>query len=155
MPYATNGQISIAPIKGGIEITQQQYKDALTAMLNGKEVVVENGQMVLRDPPPKEEPQPEPEAPEDPATPAYPVFTPLELLELFAEDEQLAIVSATMSNAAVKLWYDKLLAASFITYEDLRVEEGLQALVDNGLLTPERKAEIVAAMQPQELLEQS
>lgn len=152
MPYATNGQISIAPIKGGIEITQQQYQDALAAMLEGKEVAIEDGQMVLRDPPPKEEPQPEPE---DPATPVYPVFTPLELLELFTEEEQLAVVSATMSNAAIKLWYDKLLAASFITYEDPRTEAGLQALVDNGLLTPERKAEIVAAMQPQELLEQS
>jgi hypothetical protein len=152
MPYATNGQISTAPIEGGIEITQQQYQDALAAMLEGKEVAIEDGQMVLRDPPPQEETQPEPE---DPATPVYPVFAPLELLELFNEGEQLAVVAATMSNAAIKLWYDKLLAASFITYEDPRTEAGLQALVDNGLLTPERKAEIVAAMQPQELLEQS
>lgn len=152
MPYATNGQISTAPIEGGIEITQQQYQDALAAMLEGKEVAIEDGQMVLRDPPPQEETHPEPE---DPATPVYPAFTALELLELFTEGEQLAVVSATMSNAAIKLWYDKLLAASFITYEDPRTEAGLQALVDNGLLTPERKAEIVAAMQPQELLEQS
>jgi len=145
MPYATNGQISVAPIEGGIEITQQQYQDALAAMLEGKVVVVENGQVVLRDPPPQEEPQPEPEEPE---TPAYPTFTPLELLELFTEDEQLAVVSATMSSPAIKLWYDKLLAAGFITYEDPRTEAGLQALVDNGLLAPERKAAIVAVMQP-------
>jgi len=145
MPYAADDQISTDPIEGGIEITQQQYQDALAAMLNGKEVVVENGQMVLRDPPPQEETQPETE---DPATPGYPTFTPLELLELFTEDEQLAVVSATMSSPAIKLWYDKLLAAGFITYEDPRTEAGLQALVDNGLLAPERKADIVAAMQP-------
>lgn len=145
MPYATNGQISIAPIKGGIEITQQQYKDALAAMLNGKEVVVENGQMVLRDPPKPKEPEPEP-APEP--DPTYPAFTSLEMLDLFTESEQIAVVSATLSNPVIKLWYDRLLAASFITYEDPRVEGGLQALVEHGLLSQQRKDEIVAAMQP-------
>lgn len=78
----------------------------------------------------------------------YPQFTSLELLDLFTEQEQLAVVAATMAVPAVKLWYDRLLAASFITYEDPRTESGLQALVDAELLPPSRKAAIVAAMQP-------
>ena len=83
-----------------------------------------------------------------PEPPSYPQFTALEMLDLFTEAEQLAVVEATMSVPDVKLWYDRLIAAMFVTYEDPRVEAGLQALLDADLLTPERKAEIVAAMQP-------
>lgn len=83
-----------------------------------------------------------------PAPPVYPQFTALQMLDLFTDAEQLAVVEATMSSPAVKLWYDRLIAATFVTYEDPRTEGGLQALVDAGLLTPERKAVIVAAMQP-------
>jgi hypothetical protein len=86
--------------------------------------------------------------PRPPVPVIYPQFTALEMLDLFSEDEQLAVVGATMVEPAVKLWYDRMLGADFITYEDPRTEGGLQALVDAGLLTPERKAEISAAMQP-------
>ena len=90
------------------------------------------------------------EAPEpEPIPPVYPQFTALEMLDLFTESEQLAVVEATMSAPAVKLWYDRLIAATFVTYEDPRTEGGLQALVDAGLITADRKGEIVAAMQPQ------
>lgn len=83
-----------------------------------------------------------------PQEPYYPQFTALEMLDLFTEAEQLAVVQATMSSPAVKLWYDRLIAATFVTYEDPRTDGGLQALVTAGLITAERKAEIVAAMQP-------
>jgi hypothetical protein len=89
-----------------------------------------------------------PERPPLPGSVIYPQFTALEMLDLFTEAEQLAVVSATMAVPAVKLWYDRLIAATFVTYEDPRTESGLQALVDAGLLTALRKAEIVAAMQP-------
>lgn len=79
--------------------------------------------------------------------PTYPQLTSLEYLDLFTEAEQLAVVGATMTVPAVKLWYDRVLAASFVTYADPRTEAGLQALVESTLLTPERKAEIAAAMQ--------
>lgn len=85
-----------------------------------------------------------------PKTPKVRRFTSLEALDLFTKGEQLAIVEATLTEPAVKLWYDRLLAASFVSYEDPRTEGGLEALVTAGLLTPERKDEIVAAMQPQE-----
>lgn len=90
-------------------------------------------------------------APPAPKPPRHPRFTSLEVLDLFTEGEQLAIVEATLTEPAVKLWYDRLLAASFVSYEDPRTEGGLEALVTAGLLTPERKSEIVAAMQPQEV----
>lgn len=91
--------------------------------------------------------QAEPDPDYVPPEPEYPQFTALEMLDLFSEEEQLAVVQATMANAAVKLWYDRLIAATFVTYADPRTEGGLQALVDAGLLDPRRKAEIVAAMQ--------
>lgn len=85
---------------------------------------------------------------EEPAsTPAPPRFVPLDFLDLFTEAEQLAVVQATLSNAAVKLWYDRALAATYITLDDPRVETGLQALVDAGLLTEQRKLAVLAAME--------
>ena len=86
--------------------------------------------------------------PADPLPPAPPKqFTSLEYLDLFTESEQLAVVSATMAVPQVKLWYDKMLAAGFITTADPRTEGGLAALVGAGLLTEVRKVEILGAMQ--------
>lgn len=73
-------------------------------------------------------------------------LTALQFLDLFEEAEQLAIVEASMQSAPIKLWYDRTLAASFITITDPRVSAGLDALVNASLLTSARKAEIVAAM---------
>lgn len=81
------------------------------------------------------------------APPAPPKqFTSLEYLDLFTSAEQLAVASAAMNNATVKLWYDRMLAASFITLADPRTEAGLDALVSAGLLTAARKTAIVGAM---------
>lgn len=91
-------------------------------------------------------PPPEPE----PLPPQYPRLTALEMLDQFTEAEQLAVVAATMTEPAIKLWYDRLIAATYVTYEDPRTEAGLQALVDAELITQQRKIEIVAAMQPEE-----
>ena len=86
--------------------------------------------------------------PADPLPPAPPKqFTSLEFLDLFTESEQLAVATAAMQSAQVKLWYDRTLAAMFVTLADPRTEGGLTALVGAGLLTAERKAAIVGAMQ--------
>jgi len=71
----------------------------------------------------------------------------LSYLDLFTETEQLQVVTATMQSAQVKLWYDKMLAAEYITLADVRTEQGLNVLVSLSLLTPERKAQIITAMQ--------
>lgn len=83
------------------------------------------------------QPTPRPEAPR---------FVPLDFLDLFTEAEQLAVVQAGLANAAVKLWYDRVLAATYITLDDPRVETGLAALTAAGLLSEERKLAVLAAM---------
>ena len=47
MPYAITGRLSKNPIEGGIEISQEQYKDALQAMMQGKRVAVRDGELYL------------------------------------------------------------------------------------------------------------
>ena len=86
-----------------------------------------------------------PQVPE-PLPPQFPVFVGNAKLNLFTPSEQLAVVTVTMTDPVVKLMYDRLLGAAFLTYEDPEVEQGLQLLVSKELLTPERKAEIVSAM---------
>lgn len=113
----------------------ERYTDEVLTIDNDRKVVVSTR---------GKEPDPDYVPPE----PEWPQFTALEMLDLFTEAEQLAVVEATMTSPAVKLWYDRLIAATFVTYGDPRTEGGLQALVDSGLITPERKADIVAVMQP-------
>ena len=83
------------------------------------------------------------------APPAYPVFEGNAKLDLFTKAEQLAVVTVAMTDPQVKLMYDRLINAAYLTYEDPETEQGLQLLLVNGLLTHERKAQIVALMQPQ------
>ncbi len=47
MPYAVEGKISKTQLEGGIEITEQEYKDALKAMLEGRKVAIRNGELRL------------------------------------------------------------------------------------------------------------
>ena len=82
-------------------------------------------------------------APPEPPKP----FTSLEYLDLFTEAEQLAVATAAMTNASAKLWYDRMLAANFITLADERTEAGLDALVAAGLITSARRTAIVGLMQ--------
>lgn len=78
--------------------------------------------------------------------PIYPQISSLDFLRLF-DPERRAIKQAAMQDVDIGIWYDDTVAAQFVTYSDPRVEQGLAALVDAGLLTAERKAEIVARMQ--------
>jgi len=87
---------------------------------------------------------PEPADPLPPATPRK--LSSLSYLDLFTDSEQLAVVTATMQSAQVKLWYDKMLAAEYITLADPRTEQGLDVLVQLDLLTPARKLDILTAM---------
>lgn len=43
MPYAANNQISQDPIEGGIEISDEQYAEALDGMMEGKVVSIDGG----------------------------------------------------------------------------------------------------------------
>jgi hypothetical protein len=88
-------------------------------------------------------PEPDPNPPEPPVL----GITPLQFIDRFTDEEQLAIVSATMTNPVVKLWYDKLLAAQEVVFADPRLSVGLDGLVAAGLITAERKAEILPEAQ--------
>ena len=80
---------------------------------------------------------------------SWPKFTGNAKLDLFTQAEQLEVVTATMADPMVKLMYDRLLGAEYLTYEDPETEQCLSLLVSKGLLTAERKSAIVALMQPQ------
>jgi hypothetical protein len=47
MPYAANNALSQDPIANGIEITQAQYKEALTAKLNGQFITIASGSLLI------------------------------------------------------------------------------------------------------------
>lgn len=49
MPYAKTDQIGTDPIEDGIEITEEQYQEAIDAMLSGLRIVVEDGAMRFED----------------------------------------------------------------------------------------------------------
>lgn len=80
--------------------------------------------------------------------PSYRKFYGNDKLDLFTPSEQLAVVTATMTDPVVKLVYDRLIGATYLTYEDPETEYGLQIMLDKGLITHDRKVAIVAAMQP-------
>jgi hypothetical protein len=62
MPYAANGKISTDPFEGAIEITQDQYQEALAGIMSGKIITVDGGFSVIDVPEPPV-PEPEPELP--------------------------------------------------------------------------------------------
>lgn len=66
MPYAANNQISTSPVVGGIEITDQQYAEALAGMVSGKQVSIDGGFALIDPPAPEEPPAPDPEPPGPP-----------------------------------------------------------------------------------------
>jgi hypothetical protein len=76
-------------------------------------------------------------------------FSFLEFIELFTEEEQLTLVEASMTLPAIKLWYDRALGAQFIDLDDPRTEPGLQKLVDENLITTERKTAVLAGHGPE------
>lgn len=67
-------------------------------------------------------------------------------LDLFTKEEQLAVVEATLVDAQVKLMYDRLLGAAYLTYDSDETKQGLDLLVAKGLLTAERREAIAVIM---------
>lgn len=79
-----------------------------------------------------------------PPPPVVRTMAPLEFLELFTQEEQVAVAAAAMQNPMVNLWWTKMFGATYVDFADPRLVQGLQALVDVGLLTSERMAEVLA-----------
>ena len=72
--------------------------------------------------------------------------TPLQFLDLFTQQEQLAVVTAAKNYPQLQLWYDRLLAAQEVLQDDVRVAEGLDALIAGGLITADRKSVILSGI---------
>lgn len=75
--------------------------------------------------------------------PTAKIMTPLAFIERFTESEQIAVVTAAMQTPALRLWYDKLMAAQDVVFDDERLIEGMDELVQFGLITQARCDEIL------------
>lgn len=82
------------------------------------------------------------------ATRSWPKFTGNAKLDLFTPAEQFAVAEAAATDPLVALTFYRMINAVYMSYEDPETEQGLVLLQDKGLLLPNRKAEIVAKMQP-------
>lgn len=72
------------------------------------------------------------------------VMTALSFIEQFTPEEQLAVVTAAMQSAELRLWYDKLMAADQVVFDDPRLLEGMGVIVAAGLITQARHDEILS-----------
>lgn len=76
-------------------------------------------------------------------TPPKTVFTSLEFRDLFTINEQLAIRESQLVDMEVGLVYDMMLSAQNIDISDPRTIQGMDLLVTKGLITNERRNEIL------------
>ena len=106
MAYAAEGRISQSPIKGGIEISAEQYAAALDGMLDGKIVTIAGGFAVID--PPKPEPEIEPEEPRVPAS-VTPAQAKLALYDAGLFDDVDALVM-NYPYRPVSIWWTSALA---------------------------------------------
>lgn len=91
-------------------------------------------------------PQPEPEPEPEPLPKQNPRYYGNDKLDLFTFDEQVTVATAAMTDPMVKLTYDRLLNAAFLTIDNPETTTGLNLMVEKGLLTPERREAIIAEM---------
>ncbi len=70
-------------------------------------------------------------------------YTSLEILARFTQSEQESIASATLTNMPLKLFYDKLLAATFVDVTSPVTIGGVDALIATGLLASNRRDAIL------------
>ena len=138
MPYATNGGVSRADKSGDpawIEISDEQYAQALAGMQSGKIVSIDGG-FALVDPPtpaPEEPPAPEPE----PST----ILSSREYLTRFTNAEYAAVRSS--DSIDLHRAYDSLIAAQYIDLTDPAVSIGLDLMIGAGIIDADRKDELL------------
>lgn len=104
MPYAANNQISTSPIEGGIEITTEQYGQALAGMQQGKIVTIDGGFAVIDPPAPPPAPDPVDPGPLQSVSAAQ---GGIALIRAGLMDDVQAAVDAPDMPAEVKWAWDK------------------------------------------------
>lgn len=85
---------------------------------------------------------PEPYVP--PELPPVRILTPLEFMNRFTYDEELAIETAAETSPQLRVWLRRSSAANEIDLDHHLTINGLSALVSAGLITEQRKAEILS-----------
>jgi len=73
----------------------------------------------------------------------------LEFMDLFTNEEQLALAGAAMTDAPTKLWYDRAVGAQFIALDDERLAEGLDAMVLADIIPAARKTRVLQGLPPE------
>lgn len=71
-------------------------------------------------------------------------LTPLQFRDRFTAAEELAITQATTVNLQIRVWMDRLNAATEVGLDDPRTILGVQALALAGLIDARRVTEILA-----------
>ncbi len=136
MPYAANGKISQLPIDGGIEITDEQYRQALGGMLGGMAVSIDGGFALVQA---SEDVQHEDEPQQDGRV----IVSSRDYLKRFTLAEYAA--ARTSSSIAVQWSLDNLIAAQYVDLSDPDVAAGLDAMVAAGIISEARKGELLSA----------
>lgn len=77
-----------------------------------------------------------------------PIFTSLDFMGLFTASEQHAIADAARTNTQLFLWFMSAMGAASISLGDPRTLGGIEALAAAGLLSPERKAQVLVGKPP-------
>lgn len=73
------------------------------------------------------------------------ILTRLEFRNRFTMPEKIAIYTAAISNVEIRIWLDDLAAASSVDLFEIQTQQSVEALVQAGLLTEQRKNEILNA----------
>lgn len=68
-----------------------------------------------------------------------------EFMDLFTNDEQVALATAALSDVRVKLWYDKAMGGASFSLDNPQTNVGVGFMVHMELLTEARAAEILGA----------
>lgn len=135
MYYAADGIVSTDPIEGGIEISFEQYAQAVEAKMNGDDIGIEGGFHIV----PKPEPDPAPEI--DPEDPDAPYFLYKTTIWERMTDPEIEVVYGAMQQQPIRLrmiWADALTVQSSSPFF-----ADLHAFL-SAVLSPERADAILA-----------
>lgn len=80
-----------------------------------------------------------------PVPPPSRTITRLEFRNRFTMAEKVAIYTAANSSVEIKIWLDDLACAEFVDLFNEKTQQSVDALVQAGLITEQRKLEILNA----------
>ena len=89
-------------------------------------------------------PEPAPPPPPPPPVPPAPTYTRLQFLFLFTPAEVIAIQTAALTNDSVAYYNYMINAVVTLQLTDQAVIDGVNMLATQGVITPERAAQILA-----------